>query len=132
MINFNLSSTEPYSIWLRDEINGASAEDRSDAIFSRYNSKIKMIKKQKERQLMWVVAGYFVGILMFFLFGFIGDSIGDNITGVFIGSAFFMNMAAYNYGKYHFFLQAEEAAYNQAAVKWEREGSPIGFSYNKK
>jgi len=127
MINSDLSSTEPYSNWLRNERHGASAEDRRDAAFSRYNFKIKTIKKQKERQIMWVVAGYFIGIIMFYLFRFVGDSIGGSLTGAFIGSAFFMNIAAYHYGKYHFFIEAEKAAYDQAVAKWTSEGSPIGY-----
>jgi hypothetical protein len=120
MGNVNSDTTESYDTYLRRERHGATPEARLAAASSILEEKLGAIEKAKKRQLNWVIAGYGFGAVMSFVYW--GGTSGDGLA-----VAMFMNLAAYNYGKYKFQPEAEHYAFNQAVARWTGEGRPIGY-----
>ena len=120
MSYINLDNTSSYDMYLRGERHGATPEARLAAASSILEEKLGAIGKAKKRQLNWVIAGYGFGAVMSFVYW--GGTSGDGLA-----VAMFMNLAAYNYGKYQFQPEAEHYAFNQAVARWTGEGRPIGY-----
>jgi len=120
MYRLHFSRTEDYGIILRMEQFGKSAEERGDKALSIHLDKLSAIKERQGRQLVWVLAGYVVPGLAFTLAKALGDE--TAYTSSILISMLFMNVAAFQYGKYQFFSAAEGRDYEASLAKWEREG----------
>ena len=114
-------STEDYSAILRMRSSGELAEEREDKASLVFMDKLSAIEKRKDRQLLWVIAGYAVPSLVL-NFTNLYDST-DIISSMTI-SLLFMNVAAFQWGKYEFFAAAEARDYEFSLAAWEKEGKP--------
>lgn len=101
-----------YSFILRSKKNGEDSSDRRDVAERELNERLAAIKRKKEHQLYWVIAGYVLGL------------VADNMLGVGLFVAVFMNLAAFHYGKYCYYDSHEMAAFSKAIREWEAEGKP--------
>ena len=125
MATFDFDKAEPYMHILRSDSYGKSAGERMAEATSRYLSKLRALEKRKDWQFKWVIAGYFVGPIIYLIGGALGDK--SSVTSIIMLAAFFMNMAAYHSVKHQFFAVAEGAAYGDALDAWEKVGKPLGY-----
>jgi hypothetical protein len=125
MATFDFDKAEPYMHILRSDRYGKSAEERKAEVTSRYLGKLSALEKRKNWQFKWVMAGYFIGPIIYLIGGALGDK--SSVTSIMMVAAFFMNMAAYHSGKHQFFAVAEGAAYGDALDAWEKVGKPLGY-----
>ena len=108
MKEFNFDDTENYNLRFDSLLRNHSEESALEELKLFHYSKISELGYKKKRQMNWVLGGYgvaFVGALVIAVWPDWGWTIGFYI-------AFFMNMAAYNYGKYKFFESAECSAFD--------------------
>jgi len=122
MWKLHFMSTEDYSAILRMRSSGELAEEREDKASLVFMDKLSAIAKRKDRQLLWVIAGYVVSGLAFILAKALGDE--TAYTSSILISLLFMNVAAFQWGKYEFFAAAEARDYEFSLAAWEKEGKP--------
>ena len=110
-----------YDLYLRGQHHGKTAEKRLNTANMMLENRINEIKKAQKRQSYFIFAAYLLGGLL--SFDYMG---GSSVIG--IGIAFFMNLAAYHYGRYQFMPEAEMYNFNNSVARWESEGKPEGYS----
>ena len=121
MWKLHFMSTEDYSAILRMRSSGELAEEREDKASLVFMDKLSAIEKRKNRQLLWVIAGYAVpGLVLNFINLYDSTDIISSMTI----SLLFMNVAAFQWGKYEFFAAAEARDYEFSLAAWEKEGKP--------
>ena len=103
MLQTNFDRTMQYYSYLEDTTSGHTLNERIDTTEKIFNRRIEEIRKAEGRQFKWIIVIYVVALFI--------DSYPGNPALV---SAFLMNIAAYNYGKFHFMRDAEASAYKVA------------------
>ena len=126
MWKLHFMSTEDYSAILRMRSSGELAEEREDKASLVFMEKLSAIEKRKGRQLLWVIAGYaFPSLVLNFTNLYDPTDLSYSI----VISLLFMNVAAFQWGKYEFFAAAEARDYEFDLAAWEKEGKPSYGSY---
>ena len=108
MKEFNFDDTENYNLRFDSLLRNHSEESALEELKLFHYSKRSELWFKKERQYYWILGGYGVAAIGAMLIDVLpewGWSVGFYI-------AFFMNMAAYHYGKYKFFESAECSAFD--------------------
>lgn len=107
MKEFNFKDTENYISRFDRLLRTHSEESALEDLKLFHYSKINEIGYKEKRQMNWILGGYAVAAL-----GALAIVVWpDWGWTVAFYSALYMNMAAYNYGKYKFFASAEESAF---------------------
>lgn len=118
MSHIDLNSVGNYQLILRHEAYGTDPVEREAAAHTALIERLREIEKRRNRQEKWIMASYLVcGLVSYSSF-----SIGS--VGLGLLAAFFVNMAAFYYGKYTYCFSGEELALRRAVEKWESEGRP--------
>lgn len=105
MIQGDFDDTKRYSMFLEGTHYGKTQDERLRTATEKFNTRCNEIEKAKERQMKWLIAIHLFALVSLFA----------PYSGVI--AAFLMNIAAYNYGKFHFMHDAETLAYKDAVEK---------------
>ena len=116
MFSTDLSNTGNYSIVLRSKDYGDTPSDRESAAMSMFYARKAQIEKSKTRQIYMIVLGYILAAGVG-TFGVVFDAESLHFGTMFV--AFFMNIAAFHYGKYCYFRANEQLAHSQAVHSWK-------------
>ena len=126
MRKLHFMSTEDYSAILHMRSSGELAEERENKALLVFMDKLSAINKGKDRQLLWVIAGYAVPGLVLSLTNLNDPT--EFFSSIII-PLLFMNVAAFQWGKYEFFSAAEARDYEFSLAAWQKEGKPSYGSY---